>query len=61
MGVTTTYDEIRFELKEKLNECIRIALKLQDEDIWGYDHMKDGYSDEMLEVLIFLQRARKKI
>lgn len=61
MSVTTSYDEIRIELKDKLKECTRLALQLQDENIWGYEQMKISYSDEMLEVLVLITKARKKI
>lgn len=61
MSVYTTYDEIRDELKSNLNECIRLASQLQDENIWGYKDMRSEYIDDMLEVLIMLQKAKRKI
>ena len=61
MGVVTTYDEIRYELKDKLGDCIQLAIKLQDENTWGYEDMCSNYSDDMLEVLISLQGAKKMI
>lgn len=61
MGVITTYDEYRYELKDKLKECIQLALKLQDENIWGYEDMNNNYSDDILEVLILLQKTKKLI
>ena len=61
MGVITTYDEIKYELKNKLADCIRLALRLQDENVWGYSDMKSEYIDNMLEVLIMLQKAKRKL
>jgi len=61
MGVVTTYDEIRYELKDKLGECIQLTIKLQDENTWGYEDMRSNYSDDMLEVFILLQKAKKLI
>ncbi len=61
MSVITTYDEYRYELKDKLGECIKLALRLQDEDIWGYGDMRNDYSDDILEALILLQKTKKLI
>ncbi len=61
MGVVTRYDEIRDDLRDKVNECIKLALKLQDEDIWGYEDMNDEYVDNVLKILVMLQKVKKKI
>ncbi|MCY9738178.1 hypothetical protein M5X17_31285 [Paenibacillus alvei] len=58
MGVYTTYDEKRDELKAKLNECVRLARELLDEDIWGYDEMKDDYA---IDVYAAVKKARDKV
>lgn len=47
MGVYTTYDEKREYLRSELSECLRLAKELLDEDIWGYDEMKDDYAIEV--------------
>lgn len=58
MGVYTTYDERRDDLREKLNECLRMAKGLLDEDIWGYDEMNEDYSIELYQAV---KRARDAV
>ena len=59
--VTTAYDEIRKELRDKLSECVKLALQLQDETIWGYDQMKEGYADGILETAVILKKVIKEV
>lgn len=35
MGVCTSYDEIRESLRDKLDECMKLAKLLLDDDVWG--------------------------
>lgn len=43
MSVHTTYDEMRDSLRDKLTECVKMAKEMFDENIWGYDEMKEDY------------------
>lgn len=61
MSVYTTYDKIRDNLKDQLSDCIKLASELQNENIWGYGDINEEYKDKMLEVLILLQKAKRKI
>lgn len=44
MSIITTYDEKRDELREALKDCVKMARELLDEDLWGYDQMKEDYA-----------------
>ena len=61
MSVYTTYDEIRDNLKSQLNDCVKLASELQNENIWGYEDMSEEYKDNILEALILIQKAKRKI
>ena len=59
MSINTTYDEKRDELRDNLKECLSQAKELVvGEDIWGYDHMKEGYA---IEVYMAIKNALKKV
>ena len=58
MGVNTTYDDMRDRLREDLNECLRKAKELFDEDIWGYDEMKEGYDVDVYQAI---KKARNTV
>lgn len=58
MSVYTTYDEKRDELKEELTNCLELARKLLDENIWGYDDMSEDYA---IEVYQAVKKARDTI
>ena len=59
MGVHTSYDEKRDELRDMLNECLKLAKELVvGEDIWGYDEMRDGYA---LDVYQAVKKARDEV
>jgi 5-methylthioribose kinase len=58
MGVYTTYDEKRDELRDKLTECLRMAKELFDEDIWGYDEMREDYD---IDVYQAIKKARDTV
>jgi len=47
MSVRTTYDEKRDELKDLLRECLTLARELLDENIWGYEEMKEDYATDL--------------
>ena len=55
MSVITTYDEKRDQLRDELSDCLRMAKELLDEDIWGYDEMKDDYA---MNVYMAVKKAR---
>lgn len=45
MSIYTDYDRKRDELKDDLRDCLSKAKELVvGEDIWGYDHMEEGYA-----------------
>lgn len=57
--MSTTYDSMRDELREDLEKCLKKAVGLLDgKDVWGYDHMMDGYA---LEVYLAVEKAVKTI
>lgn len=58
MGVHTAYDEKRDYLREELNDCLKLAKELLDEDIWGYKDMRDDYA---IEVYQAIKNARDSI
>jgi len=58
LSVYTTYDEKRDELKEELTNCLELARKLLDENIWGYDDMSEDYA---IEVYQAVKKARDTI
>lgn len=58
MGVITTYDDMREELRDMLNDCLKKAREMFDEDIWGYSDMKDDYIDD---VYLAIKRARDTV
>lgn len=48
MSVYTEYDRLRDELKIELGHCLEKAKELMlGTDIWGYDHMKEDYAEEL--------------
>jgi hypothetical protein len=47
MSVVTTYDEMRYELKDQLSKCLKLVKELLDEDIWGYQEMKEDYATNL--------------
>lgn len=58
MSVITTYDDKRDQLRDVLSDCLRLAKKLLDEDIWGYDEMKDDYA---MNVYTAVKKARDAV
>ena len=59
MSVRTTYDEKRDELREKLNECLKMVKEdLMDEDVWGYNLMVEDYD---IELYCAVKKARDTI
>ena len=38
---------MRDKLYGMLTECVSLAREMLDEDIWGYNDMKDNYADEL--------------
>ncbi|WP_180232329.1 hypothetical protein [Priestia megaterium] len=51
MGVYTTYDEKRDQLRQNLKECLEQARELLNEDIWGYDEMRNGYALDLYQTI----------
>ena len=47
--MTTSYDKKRFELADELKKCVEMARELLDQNISGYELMKDGYALELYE------------
>ena len=58
MSVITTYDEMRDRLKDKLTECLSLAREMLNENIWGYDEMKENYSEE---IYFAVKKARDNV
>jgi len=58
MGVCTTYDEKRDQLREELTKCLKLAKELLDEDIWGYENMRDDYA---IDVYTAVKKARDTV
>lgn len=59
MSVQTSYDDMRDELRNELNKCLRLAKELVvGEDIYGYDDMRDGYA---MDVYIKVKDARDTV
>ena len=58
MSVITTYDEKRDELREALKYCVKLAKALLDEDLWGYDEMREDYA---LDVYTAVKKARDAV
>jgi len=44
MSVQTTYDDMRYKLKDDLNDCLKQAIELLKEDTYGYDQLSADYS-----------------
>jgi len=55
---TTTYDEKRDALRDKLTECLKMAKEMFDEDIYGYKEMKDDY---IINVYSAIKKARDTV
>lgn len=51
MGVQTTYDQRRDDLRDKLNECLKMAKGLLDEETWGYNEMDEDYAVEVYQAV----------
>ncbi|QOV08349.1 hypothetical protein Kirov_150 [Bacillus phage Kirov] len=58
MGVITTYDEKRDDLREALNECLRMAKELVVTDCWGSEDMRDDYA---MDVYQAVKKARDTV
>jgi hypothetical protein len=58
MGVYTDYDQRRDNLREELNECLKLAKELLDEDIWGYNEMRTDYA---IDVYQAVKKARDTV
>lgn len=58
MGVVTTYDEKRNELRDKLQEALKIAKEMLDEDIWGYSEMKEDYA---IDIYVAVKKAKDMV
>ena len=55
MGVRTTYDDKRDELRDTLQEALKQAKELVVGDyIWGYDDMRNGYA---MDVYVAVKNA----
>lgn len=53
MSVQTTYDDMRDDLKEALDECLNKAGKLVvGKDIWGYNEMRKGYAVDVYQAVL---------
>lgn len=58
MGVYTTYDEKREYLREQLNDCLKEAKELLNEEIWGYSDMREDYA---IDVYQAIKKARDAV
>lgn len=58
MSVHTDYDSKRDYLRDKLNDCLRLAKELLDDTVWGYDDMRDDYE---IEVYQAVKKARDSV
>jgi hypothetical protein len=58
MSVHTTYDEKRDNLRNELNECVKLAKELLNEDIWGYDEMRADYAIDIYQAV---KKARDSV
>ncbi|WP_186786220.1 hypothetical protein [Paenibacillus agilis] len=58
MGVATSYDEKRNELRLALADCLDMAKGLLDENIWGYEDMREDYA---LDVYVAVKKARDEV
>lgn len=58
MSVHTTYDSMRDNLRNKLNECLQLSKEMLDEDIWGYDEMKNDYA---IELYVSIKKAKDMV
>lgn len=59
MSVYTEYDRLRDELKCDLENCLEKAKELMlGTKIWGYDHMKEDYAEELY---FAIKNAIKKV
>ena len=56
--MTTRYDEIRLHIKDMLDVCYKVSLQLLDDDISGYDDMREGYG---LDIVSKIDSLRKEI
>lgn len=55
MSVQTSYDDMRDELRNELNDCLKLAKELVvGEDIYGYDHMRNDYA---MDIYIKIKEA----
>lgn len=55
MSVYTMYDEKRDKLKETLTECLEMARELLDENIPGYNEMREDYA---FDVYVAIKKAK---
>lgn len=55
MSVQTEYDFLRDELRDKLSECVKLAVKLTTSEEDGYDSMRKDYA---IDVYVAVRNAR---
>ncbi|MGL4573083.1 MAG: hypothetical protein ACRCVJ_18730 [Clostridium sp.] len=58
MSITTKYDDMRMDLKDDLNNCLDKAREMLDNNIWGYEDMKEGYA---LDIYIAIKNVMDSI
>jgi len=58
MSVNTTYSEMADSLNDKLDECIDIARRMLDRDIWGHDEYQERRD---LEQYIALRNVKDSV
>lgn len=58
MGYVTYYDEKREVLRDALSDCLKMAKELLDEDISGYENMRDDYA---LDVYVAVKKVRDMV
>lgn len=59
MSVQTSYDDMRDELREELNKCLKLAKELVvGEDIWGYNDMREDYA---MNVYLKIKETRNMV
>lgn len=58
MGVTTTYDEMRYKLLSDMDDCLEQARELLNTNIYGYDEMKEDYA---LDLYVAIKRVKDMI
>ena len=53
MSVRTDYDDMRYDLKKDLEECLEKAEQLVvGKKIWGYEDMRKGYAIDVYQAIL---------